>query len=215
LIAFHLLRRLTEQFVRNKFGDVEEEALFEQIRYPSAMARRLRTHPDFSSFLDRALTGLSAIFIERRLQGEDAEDAVNYQSRAENGLDWFVHCLECYNRRGGKDRTSSRAYRQGVDVVRGLLARGPDGIIHDRRGVGSYFELGTGLVPLLLLLTVGPGRKRQLRDFWTELERYGFRFGPEEQALLLRRLKSMGLYERYSDAGAANYVRSLAVARSA
>lgn len=213
LIAFHRLRRLTEHYVRQRVGDLDDEALFEQIRYPSAMVRRLQTHPDFANYLDRACSALSAIFIEHRLQGDDAEDAREYRSRADNGLDWFVYCLECYNRRGGKNRTDTRAYWQGITVVRGLLYRGADGIIHSRRGVGSYFELGSGLVPLMLVLTVGPGRKLQLRDFWEELERYGFHFGADERDLLLRRLKSMGLYERHSDAGAANYVRSLAVAR--
>jgi DNA phosphorothioation-dependent restriction protein DptG len=45
--------------------------------------------------------------------------------------------------------------------------------------------------------------------FWNRLARYGLQFDAEERGYVLERLRSMGVYERYSDAGEAAYVRNL------
>ena len=91
-----------------------------------------------------------------------------------------------------------------------LLRQGQYGLAQGRGRVGGFFEVGAGMMPLLIFLAVGPGRLRApLEDFWTHLARYGMAFDQEERARLLERLRSMGVYERFSDAGDAAYVRNL------
>ena len=95
-----------------------------------------------------------------------------------------------------------------------LLSQGEFGVIQTRRGLGSFFELGAGLLPLLLLLAVGADRdKLQVDRFWDRLADYGFAFDDQERESVLRRLRDMGLYERFSDAGEASYVRNLLLAQ--
>jgi DNA phosphorothioation-dependent restriction protein DptG len=99
-------------------------------------------------------------------------------------------------------------------MAKSLLQQSDYGIIQTRRGLGSFFELGGGLLPLLLLLTIGhEAQKLQVDVFWERLADYGFSFDAGERDRLLGRLKDMGLYERFSDAGAANYVRNLLTIR--
>ena len=72
------------------------------------------------------------------------------------------------------------------------------------------------MLPLLILLAVGSqNEKIPVDHFWARLERYGLRFDREERNLFLERLRSMGVYERYSDAGEAAYIRNLMSGRAA
>ena len=117
---------------------------------------------------------------------------------------------ERYNVQNSKNASSSRAVQHGVKITSGLLRQGQYGLVQVRQRVGPFFEVGAGLLPLLLLLAVGSGHEKvPVETFWNRLARYGLSFDAEEQGHLLERLRSMGVYERYSDAGEAAYVRNL------
>ncbi|MFO7567262.1 MAG: DNA phosphorothioation-dependent restriction protein DptG [Enhygromyxa sp.] len=184
-------------------------------RGPREFMQRMREDPDYRIFLERALEALAVRFVQEQLGGSASAIHDKVES-AESGLHALRSLYEMYNRDTVANATMTRAYRQGMQVTSSLLTHNQDGLIQARRGLGKYFELGVGLLPLILLTTVGAGAEKiPVSQFWAELERYGLTFDMEERARLLERLRSMGVYERYSDAGEAAYVRNLMLSRSA
>jgi hypothetical protein len=212
LLLFHRVRELAKSYIRAKQHIEDAENLFEMTRYPSQIAERLQWYEDFRSFLKRSLEALVLRFVDEQLDGKDADAGRRLLAKHDNPLRALRKGYEIYNFQPVTSASNSRAYRQGTGVCNGLLKHSEYGIIQSRRGVGAYFELGVGLIPLLLLLVVGSKREKIAVDaFWQGLAKYGLHFAPKDRDLLLSRLKSMGLYERFSDAGEANYIRNLLV----
>jgi hypothetical protein len=212
LLMFHRLRSLTKTFLRQRRGFDSDDALFQRSRWPSTIVERIKTEDEFRDYLQRASEVLVLRFLRDQLDSGRQEKLWDEIEGMPTGLHALKRGWELYNLQPPATPTTSRAYQQGFKVVNSLLKSGEYGLIQSRQGVGSYFELGVGLLPLLLLLVVGPQREKlQLDEFWAGLRRYGLSFEPDERELLLKRLKSMGLYERFSDAGEANYIRNLFV----
>lgn len=219
------LRRLGEAYLATKLGifeqwkadKLDEDARFtleEATRGPLEFVRRMREDAEFGRFLHRSLEALAVAFADDQLAAKD-EQVKNAIDEAESGLHALRDLYHIYNRNNsGSNTTSSRAYKQGIQVSSSLLRHNQEGLLQIRRGVGTYFELGVGLLPMLLLLTVGAANEKIPVDgFWARLERYGLAFDKEERGYLLERLRAMGVYERYSDAGEAAYVRNLMLPR--
>jgi hypothetical protein len=205
---------LAARWKAGKLNEDERLQLEAATRGPSEFIRRMGEDPSFRTFLHRALEALSVRFVKEQL----GDDESNYQKiyEAESGMHALRRLYEAYNRESVANSTRSRAYRQGLQVTSSLLTHNQDGLVQTRRGLGKYFELGVGLLPLILLLTVGAGgEKIPVNQFWERLAQYGLTFDPQERGRLLERLRSMGVYERYSDAGEAAYVRNLMLSRSA
>lgn len=214
LLLFHRLRELTKSFIREKQNIDDEESLFELTRYPSQIIERMKWYEEFREFLHRSLEALVLRFFDEQLEDRSPADAQELLHQHDNPLAALRDCYEAYNFQPTTTGSKTRAYRQGPQVSERLLKHSEYGIIQSRRGVGSYFELGVGLIPLLLLLVVGSDREKlQVDDFWEGLADYGLQFGSDDRELFLTRLKSMGLYERFSDAGEANYIRNLLIGR--
>ena len=214
-LHFHLLllvrlRQLGAAYLRQQGFD-EPESL---CRTPLQLVRRMQDDPDFDRYLRRATTALAVRFVHDQLGEQRHDSAWATLEGAPSGLHALLRFYEVYNRDGARNKTSTRAHRQGISMTTSLLSQGEFGVIQTRRGLGSFFELGAGLLPLLLLLAVGAERdKLQVDRFWDRMADYGFAFERAERESVLRRLKDMGLYERFSDAGEASYVRNLLLAR--
>lgn len=219
------LRRLAQAYLATEWGQFDRwksEKLEEDDRLgleaatcgPIELIRRMREDPKFARFLNRALEALAVRFVENQLSSDD-EQVTSAINDAESGLHALRELYHMYNRNGNSNSTTTRAYKQGTQVTSSLLRHNQEGLLHARRGLGTYFELGVGLLPMLLLLTVGAEREKiPVDQFWSNLEGYGLRFDGEERGHLLERLRAMGVYERYSDAGEAAYVRNLMLPRS-
>ncbi|KIG19093.1 hypothetical protein DB30_05997 [Enhygromyxa salina] len=205
---------LAARWKAGKLNEDERLQLEAATRGPSEFILRMGEDPSFQTFLHRALEALSVRFVKEQL----GDDESNYQKiyEAQSGMHALRRLYEAYNRESVANSTRSRAYRQGLQVTSSLLTHNQDGLVQTRRGLGKYLELGVGLLPLILLLTVGAGgEKIPVNQFWERLAQYGLTFDPQERGRLLERLRSMGVYERYSDAGEAAYVRNLMLSRSA
>ncbi len=205
LLILNRLRELSRDYARARQKDVDSLNIQEQWRTPANIVQQLQTDPAYRKFINYSAEILSARFIKDQIDSENQDDADDLIKDSPTSLHALRSLYEMYNR-GPKD---TQANKQGYEVINALLSRGDDGIIRNRKSVGHYFELGTGMLPLLLMLTVRDAEKISLLEFWKRLEGYGLRFEPEERQRLLDRLKSMGLYERFSDAGEASYVRNL------
>jgi hypothetical protein len=232
-LHFHLLvlgqvRRLAEGWLAHRWG-IGREWLQDQlnpdqvrdlavaVRTPLDLVRRMVDDPDFTTFLHRALTALAVRFVHNQLGESTQTEAFAEIRAAESPLHALQRMYRRYNHQSVSSKSSSRAYRQGVQVVSSLLKQGEQyGLLQSRPRVGPFFEVGPGMLPLLILLAVGADRdKVPVKRLWERLAAYGLSFDPEEQERLLARLRAMGVYERYSDAGEAAYVRNLMTHRVA
>lgn len=229
LVEFHFnvlllvqLRRLGEAYFAQQLerlipwreGRLDRDttrALAERVRGPREFIVHMNENPDYARFLHQALAALAVRFIyNQQIAETDRADALKRLAGAPSALDGLRHLYERYNIQSSPNKSNSRAYRQGIGITSGLLQQGHYGLVQSRQRVGPFFEVGAGLLPLLLLLVVGPGReKAPVTSFWSRLAAYGLSFDPDERQRLLGRLRSMGVYERYSDAGEAAYVRNL------
>ena len=229
---FHLLvlvqlRRLGEAYFAQKWGHSEDwrdgrlatEVLTDihtATRGPQQFLVQMSQDPDFARFLNKALVALAVRFVHNQIAESGRRRAFEeVVGKAASGLHALRTLYEMYNIQSSRNPTGSRAYRQGIQMTSSLLQQGQYGLVQGRQRVGPYFELGAGVLPLVLLLAVGAGREKvPVGNLWTRLERYGLRFDAEERERLLSHLRSMGVYERYSDAGEAAYVRNLMTARA-
>lgn len=212
LLIFNRLRELTRSFLLAGDQNIDESSLFQKTRTPSKIAELAKTQSEYRTFLMRASEVLCVRFVKEQLEKNGWKNHRKIPSESSNGLDALTTFYRIYNLESATSASSSRAVKQGEAVVSSLLKSGDTGILRGAPGVGSYFELGANLIPLLLLTTIGSrGEKIQVAQFWEKLAEYGFSFEAQERELLLAHLKSMGLYERFSDAGEASYVRNLLV----
>ncbi|MEZ4361608.1 MAG: DNA phosphorothioation-dependent restriction protein DptG [Kofleriaceae bacterium] len=215
------LRRLAEAYLAHRWsrypdwrkGDLDPETAAEMaatVRGPRELLARMQDDPDFAPFLRRAVTALAVRFTYNQLPESSRPAAFKKFERAPSGLHVLRALYEQYNIESSANPTASRAYRQGGQITSSLLQRGEYGLMKTRSGVGVYFEMGAGILPLLLLLVVGAGREKiPVEEFWKRLAAYGLAFDKTEREAVLGRLRAMGVYERYSDAGEAAYVRNL------
>lgn len=214
-LHFHLLllvrlRQLATSYLKHQGYDQPGSLC----RTPLEFVQRMQDDADFDRFLRRSTTALAVRFVHDQLGAQRHAAAWVALDSAPSGLHALLRSYEIYNRDGARNKTSTRAHRQGISMTTSLLSQGEFGVIQTRRGLGSFFELGAGLLPLLLLLAVGAERdKMQVDRFWERLADYGFAFDEQERESVLRRLRDMGLYERFSDAGEASYVRNLLLAQ--
>lgn len=188
----------------------EADAAYDAGRRPSDIMRKLRQDPDFRRYFEAAFEAFCVRFIKDQIADTSTEAALEDVRAAPSGVSGLFELYRRYNREASTRASNTRSVKQGEAVVRRLLGTGESGLLRTRRGVGAYFEIGAGLLPLVLLSTVPTGAdKIAVHRFWPELARYGVYLEPSERERLLLRLKAMGLYERYSDAGTASYVRSI------
>lgn len=227
LLILWQLRRLGEAYLTFQWGhfaawraqklepDVAQE-LARLLRGPWEFLARMAEDPDFAAFLHRATVVLAARFVKNQIVSAEQKEALDNLRTAQSGLHALRDLYARYNLQNVKNPTSSRAYRQGVQVTSSLLNQGEYGLVQSRPRVGAFFQVGAGILPLLLLLTVRPEReKAPVDELWRRLEGYGLCFDPEERERLLARLRAMGVYERFSDAGEAAYVRNLMTGQGA
>jgi hypothetical protein len=215
------LRRLTEAWLTHHWEtypqwraltlrDDQQNDLAAATRGPVELMTRLHDSPEFRQFINRSLTALCVRFILNQITESNQSDEQDNLEKAESGLHGLRSLYERYNSQSSRNATASRAYRQGAQVSSSLLQQTHYGILRARSRVGAYFEMGAGLLPLLLLTSIGAGReKRPVNHFWQRLESYGLGFDAEERERVMARLRDMGVYERFSDAGEAAYVRNL------
>lgn len=164
----------------------------------------------FRAFLEKATTALCVRFIDHQIADTSRQQAMRKVCAAASPLHALLALYEMFNNQGASNAASTRAYRQGITVSSRLLKQGQYGIVQPRARVGPFFELGAGVLPLFLLMVVGTDRSKvNIAQFWKGLAEYGLSFAEDERERLLSRLKAMGVYERYSDAGEAAYVRNL------
>jgi hypothetical protein len=212
LLMLNRLREMTKDYLRAQ--GIEEAELVEMTRMPSQFVNRLQVDEEYLNFIRRGFEVLSLKFIDDELGEEQRERALEIIRNAPSGAHALRDLYEFEARTGISDNSKNRAIRTGIQVLDSILKREAYGIIQSRSGVGKYFGLGPMLIPLLLLLVIGTDREKvQLAELWRGIGRYGLDFKAKERELLLSRMKAMGLYERYSDAGEANYVRALMGAR--
>ena len=217
------VRRLAEAYVAHRLDrsaeyltDKSGKDIREAVQTPLNLLNRLHKDTEFRAFMDRALTVLCVRFIHDQIAGADKQQSADVVRAANSPLQALRRLYERYNIQAARNATASRAYRQGTQVTSSMLSQGEFGLIQGRRGVGRYFEIGAGLLPLLLLLAVTPHKEKiPLQDFWQRLEQYGLELDNGERGRLLERLRSMGVYERYSDAGDSAYVRNLMISAKA
>jgi hypothetical protein len=215
------LRRLGEAWLSSAWGchaewrsltlasDLERE-MAAQVQSPLQILRRMEDDPSFADYLHRATVVLAMRFVHNQVAETSRGDALGILRRSRSGLHALRDLYALYNIQNSRNATSSRAYRQGIQITSSLLNQGEYGLVQGRQRVGPYFQVGAGLLPLLLLLVVGVQReKAPVAELWQRIEAYGLRFDTDERERLLARLRSMGVYERYSDAGNAAYVRNL------
>lgn len=208
LMLLHRLRELTRSYLRA--NDYDESAAESLSRKPSQMIKRLKDAPLFRRFLLRSTEALAVRFAYNQLSEESRESCREMILKAPTGLHALKNLYIRYNLDTSTKPTNSRAYKQGAQVTRSLLSQGEMGLVQSRRGVGTYFEIGAGILPAFLLLIVGANREKvTVASFFQGLSEYGLRMDEVERNRLLSRLKAMGLYERFSDAGEASYVRGL------
>jgi hypothetical protein len=213
LLTLNRLRELAISWLRHH-GDFDRSTAQSLCRTPLQIIRRMRDDQGFSQFMRDASVVLAARFIHDQLGEQRHHQAWAVLRGATGGVAALREFYQYFDRDKARNKTSTRAHRQGIAMAISLLRQSDYGIIQTRRGLGSFFELGGGLLPLLLLLTIGhEAQKLQVDVFWERLGDYGFSFDAGERDRLLGRLKDMGLYERFSDAGAANYVRNLLTIR--
>lgn len=211
LVVFNHLRRLTQQHIRHQAPTVDQAMLEAMTARPGQIAERTQLYPGFRSYLDGAAAALAVRMGRDMLVGHEAQlDAVARE--ATSGIHALRLVAERYNRQPPATPEKSRARKSGIQASASLLGAGDDGLAPTRQGVGRFLQVGAGLIPLFLLLIIGAREEKcRLDVFWERFEEYGLRFDEHERELMLRRLKSMGLFERFSDAGEANYVRNLLV----
>lgn len=184
-------------------------ALAAKVRGPKELMEEMDADPAFSTFMHRSLEAFAVRFVYNQLNEPEQEDAFKEIQSSPSGLHALRRMYERYNIQNSRNRANSRAYRQGVQTMSSLLRQGPRGLLQGRPRVGPFFEVGAGVLPLLLRVTVGTHEKVPVTRLWKRLSDYGLRFDVDERERLLARLRSMGVYERYSDAGEASYVRNL------
>ncbi len=221
------LRRLAEAYLASRWNVAKDYfrdkldrnlrlKLQAEVQQPLGFVKRLHEDADFRSYLDRALLVLCVRFVRNQIAEADLVRSIDVVRMASSPLEGLRRLYERYNMQTSRNPTNSRAYRQGTQVTSSLLGQGEYGLIQSRRGLGKYFEIGAGLIPLLLLLAVTPRvEKIPLDRFWGRLEEYGLALDADERGRFLERLRSMGVYERYSDAGDSAYVRNLMIAAKA
>jgi hypothetical protein len=215
------LRRLGEAWFAHRWDQLDawradrldadtRLALTERVRGPREFLEEMQASPDYRLFIDRALTALCVRFVDHQIAETERQHALAEARAAVSPLHAIRRLYERYNIQNSSNKSNSRAHRQGISITSGLLRQGQYGLVQGRQRVGPFFEVGAGLLPLLLLLAVGSGQEKvPVATFWNRLARYGLRFDAEERGYVLERLRSMGVYERYSDAGEAAYVRNL------
>lgn len=209
LLLFHRLRELTRAYLLAQ--DYDAEAVVPLVRTPSMMVERLHDDPEYRTFLLRAGEALALRFSAQQIDEQPenrqrADDALRHEP---SGMHALYKLYQVYNRQAASSPSNSRAVRQGRQVLMALLGKaGEYGLVRSRKRVGAYFELGSGLLPVLMLLVIGKQERLRLHQFWDGLARYGLALTEPNRRVLLRQLKAMGLFERYSDAGEASYVRN-------
>jgi len=214
LLTLNRVRQLASTYLQQSW-ECGPEVTDPLVRTPLQILQRMQDNSEFASFLREATVLLAARFIHDQLGGQRHDRAWRILREAPSGLSALRSFYEMFDRDRARNKTATRAHSQGIAMTVSLLRQSDFGIIQTRRGLGSFFELGAGLLPLLILFTIGLDHdKLQVDTFWERLEGYGFRFSAGERDRLLGRLKEMGLYERFSDAGEANYVRNLLTIRS-
>lgn len=223
LIMIIRLRQLAEAYRAHEWGvsrawldgTLDEETadgLRAATRTPQRLVEMVVGDEEFRSFLQKATTALAVRFVHHQIAESGEAEGLGVLRRADSGAAALRDLYQLASNQSARSASNSRAYRQGIQVSSSLLNQGQFGIVQPRARVGPFFELGAGILPLFLLLIVGPNRpKVNVRQFWEGLAEYGLRFAPEERERLLSRLKAMGVYERFSDAGEAAYVRNLMV----
>jgi hypothetical protein len=221
------LRRLAEAYLAHRWdhhaawrtGALDAETqreLARQVRGPGDFLARMANDPDFATFLHRATVVLAVRFAHQQIADSARDEAMKAISIAPSGLHALLGMYGRYNIQNSKNATASRAYRQGIQITSSLLNQGEYGLVQGRQRVGPFFQVGAGILPLLLLLSVGAGHQKAPVDrLWSRLEGYGLSFDRDEQERLLARLRAMGVYERFSDAGEAAYVRNLMTSKVA
>jgi hypothetical protein len=217
LLMLHRVRELAKSYLRAQMPDLDSDGLAELTSRPSELIARLQRDDEFRRFMLRAFECLAVKFVNDQLHGnlDDEDGELEKLFEAEpTAAHALKRMYELYNIQHPSSPKNNRAEKSGGGIVRSLLGRGDYGLIQKRSGVGSYFELGAGLLPLLLTLCMGARREKiKIDEFWANLARYGFHFDERDRELMLQRFKAMGLYERFSDAGEANYIRNPMVNR--
>lgn len=210
VILLAQVRRLGEFYLRRRWEDPSEEVIREALRTPLEIVRRMQEDEDFATYLHRATLALAVRYVHQQISEVSQEDAFRRIENAESGLHAMQTLYEMYNRQTSRNAAGSRAYRTGVGVTSSLLKQNQYGLVQGRNRVGPFFELGANLLPLLLLVAIGPeNEKAPVSRFLRRLEDYGLALDAAEQESLLQRLKAMGVFERFSDAGESAYVRNL------
>jgi hypothetical protein len=221
------LRRIAETWFAHRWNIVDDwrrgalepdqiQELAGKVRGPREILAAMADDAEFAAYLHRVLAAFAARFVQNQIVEADRQGAYEDVERAASGLHALQRLYERYNAQSSSNKANSRAYRQGTQIMSSLLRHKEHGLVQGRPRVGPYFEIGAGLLPLLLLLTVGPVREKvPVSTLWRRLADYGLRFERAEQERLLARLRAMGVYERYSDAGEAAYVRNLMTATRA
>ncbi len=208
LMLLYRVRELARGYLRARGYD--EGMIPSTVARPSQLIRRLQDDPEFRNFLLRATEALTVRFALDQLSKEYQDRCRDESASMPTGLHALKSAYVRYNLENARNIWNNRAYKQGAQITRSLLSQGEMGLVQSRRGIGTYFEIGAGMLPLLLLLIVGVDREKvTVSSFWDGLARYGLRLDEDERGRLLARLKAMGLYERFSDAGEASYVRGL------
>ncbi|MCB9662368.1 MAG: DNA phosphorothioation-dependent restriction protein DptG [Sandaracinaceae bacterium] len=213
LLLLNRIRELARDYLMN--ADRYDSSSAENVtRLPSEVVRRIHEDEGFRRFMDRGMQALAVRFVLNQVAGTSRDRSLEEVRSAQSGGHALKRLYHRYDRESSPSSSTTRAWKQGAQVLRLLLsARGSD-LLQIRRGVGAYFEIGAGLLPLLLITTIEPGRQKlPVHRFWSELEGYGIGLEAEEREGVLDRLKAMGLFERFSDAGTASYVRSMLLQR--
>lgn len=171
---------------------------------PGALARRMASDSAFARTIDAMAGGLAAIYADRAVQltAEDTEAI----ARLRPGI-YGLHEAVLADR-----RSRNRLKHHSRDVVNQLVRRPFGGSLISTRGNVRYFELDEEFLYLLVKFVLGRRHSNQIpyRDFLSELAGYGLQpQDPQEVEVLASALERLGMLERYSDAGEAQYVRHL------
>jgi hypothetical protein len=208
LLLLNRVRDVVKSFLVHHGYD--GETAVQLSRRPSQIIQRMQDDPDFRRYFERACEALAVGFACEQLDETNRDKHIAAVKSAPSGLHALRGFYQAYNLQSSSRAHNSRAYKQGEQVVRRLLSMGENGLLQARKGVGVYLEIGAGLLPLLLITSIGCGKEKiQVNELWKRLGEYGLRVVEDDRDRLLGRLKAMGLYERYSDAGEASYIRGL------